>query len=60
MISMVSTSRQLFMDHLEQKWKEEEKAKAMLNIDKSESEKRFVQEQNIELENIESTNSEWF
>ena len=48
------------MDHLEQKWKEEEKAKAMLNIDKSESEKRFVQEQNIELENIESTNSEWF
>ena len=27
MISMVSTSRQLYMDHLEQKRKEEEKAK---------------------------------
>ena len=55
MISMVSTSRQLFMDYLEQKWKEEEKAKAKLNIDKNESEKRFAQKQNIELQNIEST-----
>ena len=36
MISMISTSRQLYMDHLEQKWKGEEKAKeeAMLNVDK--------------------------
>ena len=52
---MVSTSRQLFMDHLEQKWKKEEKAKAMLNIDKNELEKSFAQGQNIELKNIEST-----
>ena len=51
---MVSNSRQLFMDHLEHKWKEEEKAKATLNIDKNESEKRFAQKQNIELQNIES------
>ena len=39
MISMVSTSRQLCMEHLEQKRKEEEKAKeeATLVIDKNES-----------------------
>ena len=55
-ISMVSTSRQLYMDHLEQKQKEEEKAKeeATLNVNKNESEKGFAQEQNIELQNIES------
>ena len=55
-ISMVSTSRQLYMDHLEQKQKEEEKAKeeATLNVNKNESEKGFAQEQNIKLQNIES------
>ena len=49
MISMVSTSSQLYMDHLEQKQKEEEKTKeeATLSVDKNESEKGFVQEQNI-------------
>ena len=53
---MVSTSRQLYMDHSEQKRKEEEKAKeeATLNVDKNESEKGFTQEQNTELQNIES------
>ena len=65
MISMISTSRQLYMDHLEQKWKGEEKAKeeAVLNVDKNESEKGFAQEQNIELQNIESALAQiqcWF
>ena len=57
MISMVNTSRQLYMGHLEPKWKEEEKAKeeTTLNVDKNESEKGFAQEQNIEPQNIEST-----
>ena len=50
MISMASTSRQLYMDHLEQKREEE----ATLNVNKNESEKGFPQEQNIELQNIES------
>ena len=48
-ISMVSTSRQLYKDYLEQKWKE----KATLNVDKNESEKGFAQEQNIELQDNE-------
>ena len=54
-ILMVSTSRQLYMDHLEQKQKEEEKAKeeGMLNVGKNEYEKGFAQEQNFELQNIE-------
>ena len=53
---MVNTPRQLYMYHLEQKQKEEEKGKegAMLNVDKNESEKGFAQEQNTELQNIES------
>ena len=52
---MVSTSRQLYMDHLKQKRKEEEKAKeeGMLNVGKNEYEKGFAQEQNVELQNIE-------
>ena len=52
---MVSTSRQLYMDHLEQKRKEEQKAKeeGMLNVGKNEYEKGFAQEQNVELQNIE-------
>ena len=56
MISMISGSTQLYMDHLEQKWKEEEKAKeeAMLNVEENESEKGFTQVQNIELQTIES------
>ena len=48
-ISMVSTSRQLYKDYLEQMWKE----KAILNVDKNESEKGFAQEQNIELQDNE-------
>ena len=52
MISMLSISRQLYMDHLEWNWKEEEKASS--NVDKNESEKGFAQEQNIVLQNIES------
>ena len=53
MISMVITSRQLYMDHLEKKLKEEEKEKeeATLNDEKNKSEKCFAQEQNIELQN---------
>ena len=37
------------MNHLKQKWKEEEKAKekATLNVDKNESGKGFAQEQNM-------------
>ena len=50
MISIVSSSRQLYMDHLKQKRKEE----ATLDVDKNESEKGFAQGQNIELQNIES------
>ena len=52
---MVSTLRQLCLDRLEQKQKEEEKAKeeATLKVGKNESEKGFAQEQNIELQNIE-------
>ena len=46
---MVSTSRQLYKDYLEQKWKE----KATLNVDKNESEKGFAQEQNIERQDNE-------
>ena len=43
MISMVSSSTQIYMDHLEQKWKEEKKAKeeTTLNVEENESEKRF-------------------
>ena len=56
MISIVSSSRQLYMDHLKQKRKEEEKAKeeATLDVYENESEKGFAQGQNIELQNIES------
>ena len=45
------------MEPLEQKRKEEEKAKeeATLNVDKNEFEKDFAQQQNIELQNIESS-----
>ena len=52
----VSSSRQLYMDHLKQKRKEEEKAKeeATLDVYENESEKGFAQGQNIELQNIES------
>ena len=46
MVSMIITSRQIYMGHLEQKPKEEENSK-------NESEKGFAQEQNIELQNIE-------
>ena len=55
MILTVSTSRQLYMDHLDQKWKEKQKVKeeGMLNVGKNESEKAFAQEQNVELQNIE-------
>ena len=49
---MLSISRQLYMDHLERNWKEEEKASS--NVDKNESEKGFAQEQNIVFQNIES------
>ena len=47
------------MDHLEQKREEE----ATLNVNKNESEKGFPQEQNIELQNIESALAQiqcWF
>ena len=46
---MVLTSRQLYMDHLEQKRREEKaKEEATLHVDKYESEKGFAQKQNIE------------
>ena len=56
---MFGTSRQLYMDHLEQNRKEEKKAKeeATVNFDKNESERGFAQEQNIELQNIESVSA---
>ena len=59
MISMFGTSRQLYMDHLEQNRKEEKKAKeeATVNFDKNESKRDFAQEQNIELQNIESVSA---
>ena len=59
MISMFGTLRQLYMDHLEQNRKEEKKAKeeATVNFDKNESERGFAQEQNIELQNIESVSA---
>ena len=59
MISMFGTSRQLYMGHLEQNRKEEKKAKeeATVNFDKNESERGFAQEQNIELQNIESVSA---
>ena len=59
MISMFGTSRQLYMDHLEQNRKEEKTAKeeATVNFDKNESERGFAQEQNIELQNIESVSA---
>ena len=49
MISMVITSRQLYMDHLEKKLKEKEKKKeeATLNVEKNKSEKVLLKSKTL-------------